>query len=147
MKQFASTIKQKYWDMKIDDVMEIGYFWEYKNDFEFWRKRLNDLVTPCDGVLLVGSKPNRIGVIQVKRCISKNIEKKYSDGVITTTFCYAIKCIPMADAIPEICPDCKGYGKYNMLGKDPMRLPDIVICESCKGTGIIGGMNYGRKRI
>ena len=101
-KQFASTIKQKYWDMKIDDVMENGYFWEYKNDIEFWRKRLNDLVTPCDGVLLVGSNPNRIGVIKVKRCFSKNIEKKYSDGVITTTFCYAIKCIPMADEIPEM---------------------------------------------
>ena len=46
----------------MEDHEEFGYFWEYKEPSLHWKKRLNGLKPPCDGVFLVGSKPNYVRI-------------------------------------------------------------------------------------
>lgn len=66
-KKFSTTIKKKYWEQKMEQVKELGYFYEYKQDSKFWRKRFNKLIVPCDGTFLVGSVVHRVEVIEVIR--------------------------------------------------------------------------------
>jgi len=97
---FSTTIKRKYWDMKMEDEALHGYFIEYKRDTWFWRKRLFPLchiqkeMFPFRGVFLVGSTPHRVRVYDVKAISCGCVPDRYEgitegwDGAI-----YAVRCI------------------------------------------------------
>lgn len=108
---FSTTIKKKYWNMKMNDFDESGYFYEYKEDSDFWEKRMRTLRIELrkkgevDGVFLVGNVVYRVKITEVESCWTRHIPEKYNNGLITTPSCHYLKCIPQIseNCHPEYC--------------------------------------------
>ena len=100
----STTITKKFFDMKMEDIKEMGFFIEYKEDKPFWKKRIDNLLKEydlrCYGflgkqpeiVFLVGNKPYRFRVVHL--FYTKELPEKYASA-ITTEFAYAIKCVEL----------------------------------------------------
>ena len=91
-KKFTTTIKKKYWNMKMEDEKRLGYFWEYKQQSEFWMKRISNLAPPCEGVFLVGSELHRVIVTEIREFRTDHIRQDY-EGPVKTPVCYGLKCV------------------------------------------------------
>ena len=91
-KKFTTTIKAVYFLEKLKDFKKDGFFYEYKSLTDFWHTRLSNLDPPCDGVLLVGSKPYKITVLKVEIVSMKYIRPSYR-GPLTTKYAWRLKCI------------------------------------------------------
>jgi len=95
---FSTTIKKKYWLMKMEDQKAKGYFWEYKQTTQFWERRLgpmcnlNRMWFPIDGVFLVGRVPHRVKVFTVNRTKREYIPERYA-AEMPTVDCYALQCV------------------------------------------------------
>jgi hypothetical protein len=98
--RLSTTITKKYFEMKMEDFKETGFFIEYKEEKPFWIKRLDSFVynlTNQDDldipiVFLVGSKPHRFKVVSLWLVHKDFIPEKYQSA-ISTEFAYAIKCV------------------------------------------------------
>ena len=66
---FSTTIKKEWWDKKMQQYEQKGYFYEYKEHKPFWNKRIENLKLPADAVFLVGSVPHRAKIIEIT-CIT-----------------------------------------------------------------------------
>ena len=73
------------------DLVEKGYFYEYKSTTEFWIKRLRCLRTPCRGVFLVGNEVNIVTVLNCTVAKTQYIPQEYEEA-ITTDKCFVLKC-------------------------------------------------------
>lgn len=91
-KKFTTTIKKKYWDQKMIEHKEKGYFIEYKQDSKYWRKRLNKITLPTNGVFLVGQKVYKVAVLEIYKRDTKEV---FLDPPpeIPTDKCWCIKCV------------------------------------------------------
>ena len=95
--KISTTIKKKYFDMKMVDLETNGYFYEYKSESPFWLKRLGKIMNKCQGnpihdteiVFLVGKTPHRFKVTEIFH--TTIIPQQYAE-VITTEDIYVIKC-------------------------------------------------------
>lgn len=108
MVKISTTITKKYFYMKLDDLVEHGYFYEYKEDKTHWSTRLNKIKVSPSGepienteiVFLVGKTPHRFKVVEI--IYTSVIPEKYA-AAINTEYAYAIKCI----SVPYEGPDVK----------------------------------------
>ncbi len=75
--KFTTTIKQKYFDLKMDDLKVFGYFEEYKDATAFWKTRFAHLSPPTDAIFLVGSKVHRFILIDKKVISRYEVPEKY----------------------------------------------------------------------
>lgn len=101
--KISTTITKKFFEMKMADLKEVGFFIEYKEDKPFWKKRLDNILKKIDRrvwgimgelpeiIFLVGNKPYRFNVSHI--FYEKNIPEKYKDA-IKTKGAFALKCIP-----------------------------------------------------
>jgi len=100
---FSTTIKKIYWDMKMKDVDREGHFYEYKINNMFWGKRLGKIfrennVDELDlpGVFLIGSRVERVRVVDLELVDYFEIPKKYRlPGFPMERGVWRIKCIPV----------------------------------------------------
>ncbi len=92
---FTTTIKRKYFDMKMADLQKQDYFWEFKGEGKFWTKRLINLRVPCDAVFLVGSKPYRFKAVEVKLFNVAELPEPYGMFIREMGFirCFGIRCV------------------------------------------------------
>jgi hypothetical protein len=90
----STTITKAFFEMKMQDLKETGYFWEYKESKIFWKKRLDKDFTDCTIVFLVGSVPHRFRVADVLEIHHDLIPEKYQSA-IHTDFAYAIRVVPL----------------------------------------------------
>lgn len=81
--KFTTTIKQKYFELKMDDLKVSGYFDEYKDATPFWKTRFIHLFPPTDAIFLVGSKVHRFTLIEKKVISRYEVPEKYVS--MTTT--------------------------------------------------------------
>ena len=93
----STTIKKIFFDMKMEDLKESGYFIEFKEHKPHWDKRLNkfdsnkgDLTEEI--IFLVGNKPHRFKAISIWKVHRDFVYAKYAEA-IKTEFAYAIKCV------------------------------------------------------
>jgi hypothetical protein len=89
--KFTTTIKQKYFDMKIDDLKVLGYFDEYKNATPFWKIRFAHLSPPTDAIFLVGSEVHRFTLIEKKVISRSEVPEKYK-SMMTTEDVLVFRC-------------------------------------------------------
>ena len=93
--KFSTTIKKKYWLMKMLDLKAKGHFWEYKQDSSHWNIRLNKLKVPCPGVFLVGGRHDgvcRVTVVDIQKFMTEHIPVKYAREMPTEQ-CWGLKCV------------------------------------------------------
>ncbi len=91
----TTTIKKIYFDMKMKDLEENGYFIEFKEQSPFWKTRIEKLIpykNKTDLILLVGKTPYRFEVIDIFIVHKDFIPSRYSNAV-KTEYVYAIKCV------------------------------------------------------
>lgn len=100
--KISTTITKKFFEMKMADLEIDGYFFEYKEDKPFWKKRIDSLLKEFDlraygflGVLpeivfLVGNRPQRFKLQNI--LYTHDIPEKYI-AAIKTERCYALKCV------------------------------------------------------
>ena len=62
---FSTTIKKEWWDKKMQQYREKGYFYEYKEGKPHWDKRIENLKLPVDAVFLVGSVSHRATITKI----------------------------------------------------------------------------------
>ena len=63
---FTTTIRKEWWNKKIEQYEQKGYFYEYKRYKEFWNVRLRKInALPVDAVFLVGSVPHRASITRI----------------------------------------------------------------------------------
>ena len=63
---FATTIKKEWWNKKMEQYKQKGYFYEYKRCNSYWDVRLRKInALPVDAVFLVGSVPHRASITQI----------------------------------------------------------------------------------
>jgi hypothetical protein len=89
--KFTTTIKQKYFDLKMDDLKVFGYFEEYKNATPFWKTRFAHLSPPTDAIFLVGSKVHRFTLIEKKVITRCEVPEKYF-SIMTTEDVLVFRC-------------------------------------------------------
>ena len=71
---FATTIKKKWWNKKMQQYEQKGYFYEYKRYNSYWDVRLSKIDTlPVDAVFLVGSVPHRASITRICHVSMYNI--------------------------------------------------------------------------
>lgn len=95
--KISTTIKKKYFDMKMEDLERDNYFYEYKSESPFWLKRLGKIINKYQGnpiqdteiVFLVGKNPYRFKVTEIFH--TTVIPLKYAEA-ITTENIYVMKC-------------------------------------------------------
>lgn len=90
-KAFSTTIKRKYFDMKMQDHDVGGYFVEYKEDNKFWGKRLAGLKIPCRGTFLIGREWASFWITEIKKIPISKVPPRYRE-LLGTIEVYAIKC-------------------------------------------------------
>lgn len=94
---FSTTIKAKFWKMKIEDINSSSThtFIEYKEDKEFWNKRLENLIKldkyPFPAVFLVGSDPQYLWIHKIEKVQTSKISTRYRK-FIKTEQCWEITC-------------------------------------------------------
>jgi len=97
---FTTTIKARFWNMKMQDLKNslTQTFVEYKEDKEFWNKRLKKLIKlnnyPIPAVFLEGNKPHYVWVHRIVKVRTSEISSRYRD-FIETEMCWAITCSPL----------------------------------------------------
>lgn len=91
MKAFTTTIKSVYMRMKELDHIENGYFDEFKNDTDFWNKRLKGVRPGSKAVFLEGSKPHYFTVKGIGWIVVDHVPEKYR-GAIETRSVNMIRC-------------------------------------------------------
>ena len=64
---FSTTIKKEWWNKKMQQYEQKGYFYEYKEYKPYWNKRIENLKLPADAVFLVGSVPHRAKITRIVR--------------------------------------------------------------------------------
>jgi len=64
---FATTIKKEYWNKKMQQYAQKGYFYEYKEHKPYWNKRIENSKLPANAVFLVGSVPYRAKITAILR--------------------------------------------------------------------------------
>jgi len=72
---FSTTIKKEWWNKKVQQYKQKGYFYEYKEHKPFWNKRIEHLKLPADAVFLVGSVPHRAKITKIVRTKMYDIPK------------------------------------------------------------------------
>ena len=89
---FSTTIKRKFWDMKMQDAKDSadGWFIEYKEDTPFWNKRLkawpNEVNGPyLRGVFLVGREVHRVEIVIISKMGAENVPERYREAIRTPT--------------------------------------------------------------
>lgn len=93
---FSTTINRKYWDLKMEDLAEFGYFYEHKSEVPYWRARLDNLQTPCAAVFLVGREVHRLEVENIEMRKIHQVPKRYRDA-LSSYFSYALKIVEPKD--------------------------------------------------
>lgn len=100
----STTITKAFFEMKMKDLEQNGFFFEYKEDKPFWKKRLDNLLKKYDLraygflgespeiVFLVGNEPHRFKIDNIS--YTHNIPERYASA-IKTEFAYAIKCVKL----------------------------------------------------
>lgn len=83
MNKFTTTIKQIYFDMKMEDLKIFGYFEEYKDITPFWKRRFIHLSLPTKAFFLVGSEPHHFILIEKKVISKQEIPEKYRSMINT----------------------------------------------------------------
>lgn len=103
MKKISTTIKKSYFEMKMQDMKENGFFIEYKEDKPFWKIRIDNLLKEYDLraygflgklpkiVFLVGNKSHRFRISHI--FYTNEIPERYASAT-GTGYVFAIKCIP-----------------------------------------------------
>ncbi len=89
--KFTTTIKQKYLDLKLEDLKVSGYFDEYKDATTFWKTRFAHLSTPTEAIFLVGSKVHRFTLIEKKIISRSEVPEKYK-SMMTTEDVLVFRC-------------------------------------------------------
>ncbi len=89
--KFTTTIKQKYFDLKMDDLKVFGYFEEYKDATPFWKTRFAHLSPPTDAIFLVGSEVHRFTLIEKKVISRSEVPEKYK-SMMTTEDVLVFRC-------------------------------------------------------
>ena len=91
---FTTTITKRYFEMKLVDLKNLGFFEEYKNYTRFWETRYCNLnySLPCNAVFLVGSKVHRFTLIEKKIINKCEVPEKYYD-VISTDKVFVFRCV------------------------------------------------------
>ncbi len=89
--KFTTTIKQVYFDMKMNDLNVFGYFDEYKDATPFWKTRFAHLSPPTDAIFLVGSKVHRFTLIDKKEISRCEVPEKYI-SMMTTGKVLVFRC-------------------------------------------------------
>ena len=97
MDKISTTITKKFFEMKMHDLEESGYFMEFKEFKRYWIKRLDDYNSNHDDlnveiVFLVGAEPHRFKAISIWKVCRDFIPEEYQSA-ITTEYAYAIKCV------------------------------------------------------
>jgi len=69
---FSTTIKKEWWNKKMQQYKQKGYFYEYKEYRPYWNKRIEHLKLPADAVFLVGSGPHRATITEIIRTLMCN---------------------------------------------------------------------------
>ena len=62
---FSTTIKKEWWNKKMKQYEQKGYFYEYKEYKPYWNKRIENLKLPAGAVFLVGSVSHRAKVVEI----------------------------------------------------------------------------------
>jgi len=93
----STTITKRFFEMKLEDLKESGFFIEFKECKPFWDKRLSGYNSNHDDlnveiVFLVGSVPHRFRAISIWQVHRDFVFARYAEA-IKTEFVYAIKCI------------------------------------------------------
>jgi len=90
----ATTIKKEAFKEKLNDLKENGFFIEYKENKEHWKKRLEGLTIPNEIVFLVGSKPYKFRITKITKTTINKIPKKYESFLESesNSYFFAIKC-------------------------------------------------------
>lgn len=104
----STTITKNFYNMKMQDLKEHGFFYEYKEAKPFWDKRINKLfpisddgaIKPLDDieiVFLVGNKPHRFKVASFSYHLhihdkDSTVPERYRSA-IKTDYAYGIKCV------------------------------------------------------
>lgn len=96
--KISTTITKAFFEMKMADLKDDGYFTEFKEMKPFWIKRLDNFCAEGEAnveiVMLVGNKPHRFKAISVWKVHRGCAPAKYR-GAIKTDFAYAITCVPL----------------------------------------------------
>jgi hypothetical protein len=109
--KFSTTIKRKYWGMKMADARANGgLFDEYKDATPFWNKRLTPIVRECacckpvPAVFLVGRVVHRATIVRVSSIPRSYVPEKYQ-GAVTTDMVYELMCSTTEcfDGVPRRC--------------------------------------------
>ena len=64
---FSTTIKKEWWNKKMQQYEQKGYFYEYKEYKSYWNKRIENLKLPADAMFLVGPIPHRAEITEILR--------------------------------------------------------------------------------
>ncbi len=98
MNKFMTTIKQMYFDMKMEDLEAFGYFEEYKDLTRFWKRRYIHLSPPTEAAFLIGSEIHRFILIEKKVISRCELPEKYR-SMIKTEKVLVFRCVrhPMLD--------------------------------------------------
>ena len=79
-RKFSTTIKKKYWEQKMEQYEQKGYFYEYKRYNSYWDVRLRKVdALPVDAVFLVGSVPHRASITRICHVSMYDIPTDISD--------------------------------------------------------------------
>ena len=104
MRKISTTIKKIFYEMKLQDLKQDGYFIEYKDDKPFWKIRIDNLLKEFDLrtygflgelpeiVFLVGNVPHRFKIETI--FYTNDIPKKYKSA-LQTEYVYALKCVSL----------------------------------------------------
>ncbi len=93
MNKFTTTIKQEFFDMKMEDLKMFGFFEEYKDITPFWKKRFIHLSLPSKAFFLVGAKVHEFVLIRKDVIARHQLPEKYQT-VINTEMAFAFRCTP-----------------------------------------------------
>jgi len=117
----STTIKNDAYKKKLEELEKQGYFWEYKDVTDFWKKRIPRQEYPTTITFLVGNKPYKFLAVdytiflyyQLPNWVKKFFGLQWNDKPY-----FAIKCRPLAGWCPyhgeyNIC--CPGCEKDMML--------------------------------
>jgi len=91
-KKIPFKIQRQHFEEKLKDLRQYGYFFEYRTEKEFWRRRLGNLEPPVKAVFLVGSEAYEYLAVEIKVVSKNEVPEKYR-GAIESDTAFAIRCV------------------------------------------------------
>ena len=88
----STTIKKKYFEMKMEDLENYGCLFEYKDTTTYWNSRLCNQETPTQIVFLVGNVPHRFLCTKISEIYRSKVPEKYR-GAINTSMVWVLWCM------------------------------------------------------